>query len=162
MHPILQQIRDLSPQEFEDLRSEIEHTLHEKAREVDQIRRRERARKNEDRQARERLVGEAAERWCQANLITGMVVKVKGARDGSGLREVITTRGDSLIAWQVRPYKTKQLDDDGNVVLHESTGRPVYETYYRRYGQTTENMLNKVREVQIDGTWRKITELMNV
>jgi hypothetical protein len=38
----------------------------------------------------------------------------------------------------------------------------VYETHYHRYGQTTTNMLNKVREVQVKGTWRKITELMNV
>jgi hypothetical protein len=162
MHPILQQINDLSPQEFEDLRSEIENTLQKKAREADQRRLRERARKNEDRQARERLVGEAAERWCQANLITGMVVKVKGARDGHGLRQVITIQGNELLGWQVTPRKVKKLDDDGNVVTNPSTGRPVYETHYHRYGQTTTNMLNKVREVQVKGTWRKITELMNV
>lgn len=72
--------------------------------------------KNERQRKLENDRAPRVEAWLRKNLETGMVLHVKGAKDGRGMREFIDWDGDLLLCWQ--------LNQDGNRTTCVTTHMP--------------------------------------
>ena len=72
--------------------------------------------KNERKKELEKDRAPRVEAWLRKNLKQGMVLHVKGAKDGRGMREFIDWDGDLLLCWQ--------LNQDGNRTTCVTTHMP--------------------------------------
>jgi hypothetical protein len=100
----------------------------------------EQKRKNDARESeRAALVG-----VFKAKLVPGMLLKMRGCRDGGGLREFIKWDGDKVVCWQVvsrRWWKATGRGDSGS-----------YVTTFENTHQATTHMVDKIAGVYITGT----------
>ena len=69
----------------------------------------------------------------------GTLLKMRGCKDGQGLREFIKWEGENLVCWQI--LRRRRLSENYRVIGYEDT----------KTNQVTVHMPDKVREVIIDG-----------
>lgn len=82
----------------------------------------------------------------KTTLKPGMKLKMKGCKDGSGIREFIRFDGGNLVCWQIKVQRQR-----------------IANGYYRseeRTNQVTTHMADKVQEIYVDGTGLKIKSIL--
>jgi hypothetical protein len=110
----------------------------------------------ERRQATDTARHAKREQWARVNIKKGMFIKVTGARDGHGIREVISVTTDGVVCRQWLPSRSPHNE------MFTFVSRPGYVANFAPANQMTDHMFDKVAgyftiDVNRRGTLHKIT-----
>ena len=110
------------------------------------------AKKNAERKTREEAQAKLNEKWAKKHVHAGDFIRVKGARDGHGVREVISVESDRLVC---RAYARHHIwrGDTSSVPADAVTlGTKAFTPRV----QMTDHMYNKVTHIYVNGGWQKL------
>lgn len=97
------------------------------------------------------------ERWLDNNARVGMRFKMKGCKDGSGIRELLTVDFKNRGTHDQLTLECRQVFPENR--RWQGVGR-VFKTIPERLGQVTQHMSDKVVNVQINGLWIPVKNLV--
>jgi hypothetical protein len=124
--------------------------------EQDKIERKKREESDAKRKELERVFLPKLEKWLIQKATVGTRFKMKGCRDGDGIRELISRpnadREGYRISLECRQVFPSRKQWNG-------VGRPLT-TIKESYGQITQHMSDKVTAVLVDGQWVPIRQVV--
>jgi len=109
--------------------------------------------KNADRAMREANQAKLVEKWAKKNISAGDFIRVRGARDGHGVREVISVESDRLVCRAYARHHTWRGDTSSVPADAVMFGTKVFAPRV----QMTDHMYNKVTHKFVCGEWKKVT-----